>query len=201
MVVQTLLFGFLLLLQGEPVSRTTFDWRYGTVKEVELCGWPEIHSVKYKEPYGCEKHFSKALNRNMTCAFVILLVAFLLQESYLHRPKPLFTWGRTAGGLLLVSVLIYSAWCAQRDYRLHEFVCLNGSGIGREYCVSYDVLERRKAWPVLGAKCWLVAEDLPKAEEAVAARVPEGHPGFTMQVGGRKHFWLSREGREELGLR
>jgi len=122
MIVQALLFGFLLLLQGETRRVETFDRQFQEVAEVEIRGWPEVLSAKYLSHEDREKAFPGALRRNMTCIFAIVLLAFLLQEAYLRRRKPLLTIGRLAGFLLLSTIVFCGIWRAQRQYRQHEFM-------------------------------------------------------------------------------
>jgi hypothetical protein len=124
LMVQVMLLGFLLLLQFDPTLKSTVDFKCHTIQEAELRGWPEVQSIRYPGPETRERQFTGPLRRNLGCMLAILICAFFLQESWLRRRKPLFTWGRSVMALLLTGIVSWCVWRACREHQTQEFVQL-----------------------------------------------------------------------------
>lgn len=127
LMVQVFVLGFFLYLQLTPTE--VLEIESETLEKVELRGWPEVFTItRVERTPRVEEHFVLPQLRNVALAVVVLALLFFLQEAWLRRRKPVFTWVR---GVLTVFLLGAVAWGlvkARGEYTMHEYVSVSVTG-------------------------------------------------------------------------
>lgn len=178
LVVQVSALGFFLFLQLAP---TEVLLPGEALTEGELRGWPEVAVIiQGKQKPIFEEHFAGPKRRNITFAIIMLVLLFLLQESWMRRPKPVFSWSRGILALLLVVLLADGLAKHRSEYAMHEYVCLkvanepaNGDP-GQTYLYNAGGC----AW---SGQMWVYANALPGLISAAQ------ESGYTFVLGQRIH--------------